>query len=281
MAGAIDFLCNHFTEESVNRNFLHNAEEAARFEQFGLTDNLVGSDPGKFLGEMSTIGVEKLLIPSICTWSYWRHEPVEYNSPEEVIELMTYAPDRVFGLYGVNVNKRMEGVRELERLVREHDFRGIHLHPHGFGMPPDHAYYFPFYAKCAELGVPVVISMGHTADLMPIENGRPVHLDKIALYFPDLTIVCAHTGWPWVEEAIALAWKHPNVYLGTSAYKPKTWSPQLVKFIDSWGRGKVMWGTDFPLIMQKDSLEQVKALGLKPASQAALLTETAKKVFRL
>lgn len=281
MTGAIDFLCNHFTEESIRKNYLHNEEEAARFEQIGLTGNLMGNTPEVFLSEMTKIGVDKLLVPSITTWSYWRNEPVEYSTPEEVIELRKSAPDRIYGLYGVDVRTRMEGVRELEWLVRDHDFRGIHIHPHGFGMPPDHAYYFPFYAKCQELGVTVVISMGHTVDMMPIENGKPIHLDKIALYFPDLKIVCAHTGWPWVEEAIAIAWKHPNVYIGTSAYKPKNWSPQLIKFINSWGNGKVMWGTDFPLIMQKESIEQVKALGLKPEAEANLLTNVAKKVFDL
>jgi predicted TIM-barrel fold metal-dependent hydrolase len=281
MVMAIDFLCNHFTADSIAKNYLHNEEEAARFAQIGLTDNLVGNDPEVFLAEMSTIGVEKLLVPSIVTWSYWRSEPVEHTTPEEVIEIRKAAPERIFGLYGVDVRKRMDGVRELEMLVREHDFRGIHIHPHGFGFPPDHAYYFPFYAKCEELGVPVVISMGHTVDLMPIENGKPIHLDKIALYFPNLKIVCAHTGWPWVEEAIALAWKHPNVFIGTSAYKPKNWSPQLVKFINSWGKGKVMWGTDFPLIMQKESIEQVKALGLKPEAEASLLHGTAQRVFGL
>ena len=80
--------------------------------------------------------------------------------------------------------------------------------------------------------------MGHTLDMLPIETGRPVHLDKVALYFPDLKIVCTHTAWPWVEEAIALASKHPNVYMGTSAYAPKYWPPELVRFIDSRGRDK-------------------------------------------
>jgi predicted TIM-barrel fold metal-dependent hydrolase len=121
--------------------------------------------------------------------------------------------------------------------------------------------------------------MGHTLDFMPIEHGRPYLLDKIALYFPDLAIVCAHTGWPWVEEAIALAWKHPNVFIGTSAYAPKYWPPELVKFINSRGQDKVMWGTDFPLIDHKESLDQIKALGLKPAAEAKLVRGNAARVF--
>ena len=147
--------------------------------------------------------------------------------------------------------------------------------------PPDHAYYFPFYAGCAELGVPVVLSMGHTLDLLPIETGRPVHLDKVALYFPDLKIVCTHTAWPWVEETIALASKHPNVYMGTSAYAPKYWPPELVLFIDTRGRDKVMWGTDYPLIMHARSLAEADALGLREEAKRNLLRENAVRVFGL
>ncbi|AEJ12958.1 amidohydrolase 2 [Pseudomonas putida S16] len=174
----------------------------------------------------------------------------------------------------------LDGVRHLEKAVREYGFIGIHVHPHGFDLGPDHAFYFPYYAKCVELGIPAVFSMGHTLDFMPIENGRPARLDKIALYFPELTIVCTHTGWPWVEEAIALASKHPNVYLGTSAYAPKYWKPEMVKFINSWGQDKVLWGSDFPLVKHDEALQQVEELGLKEAAKEKLLWKNAEKIFK-
>jgi predicted TIM-barrel fold metal-dependent hydrolase len=176
----------------------------------------------------------------------------------------------------------MEGVRELEDAIRNKGFVGLHLHPHGFGLPPNHAWYMPYYAKCAELGAVVAVSMGHTLDFMPGEVGRPMHLDDVALYFPELTIVCGHTGWPWVEEAIALASKHPNVYLGTSGYAPRYWRPEMLQFMDSRrGRGKMLWGTDYPLVRHAESMRQVADLGLKPETVKALLNENARKVYRL
>jgi predicted TIM-barrel fold metal-dependent hydrolase len=175
--------------------------------------------------------------------------------------------------------RRMTGVAKLERAVKELGFKGAHIHPHGFDLPPDHAFYFPYYAKCVELKVPVVISMGHTQDLLPNEPGRPIHLDKIALYFPELNIVCTHTGWPWVEEAIALAQKHSNVFIGTSAYAPKYWRPELVRFINSWGQDKAMWGTDYPMIMHDRSLKEVEALELRDTSKQKFLRENAMRVF--
>ena len=281
MPGAIDILCNHFTQESIDKNFINNEEEADRFEQVGRTQNLKGHDPAELLKHLSSVGVDKLLVTAIKVWSYHRQCPDVWTTTEEVCELTSAHPDRIFGLFGVNPYSAMKGVAELEHAVKEHGFRGIHIHPHGYDMPPDNAFYFPFYAKCQELGVPAVLSMGHTLDFLPIDPGRPIHLDKIALYFPELPIVCTHTGWPWVEEAIALAYKHPNVFIGTSAYAPKYWKPELVRFINGRGAGKVMWGTDFPLILHQESLEQIDALELKDVAKAKLLRETAARLFKL
>ena len=278
---AIDILCNLFTPASVRKNYSENEEEASRFAQVGRTDNLIGYEPADFIARMDGLGIDKALICAIITWSYRGQHPIEQTSVAEVVEVSDQYPDRLFGLYGVNPMTAMVGVAELERAVVEHRFKGVHIHPHGFDMAPDHAYYFPFYAKCQELGVPVVISMGHTLDIMPIENGRPIRLDRAAIYFPDLAFVLTHTGWPWVEEAIAMAWKHPNVFLGTSAYAPKYWKPEMVKFINSHGQDKVMWGTDFPLIDHAESLGQIDGLGLRETSKAKLLHDNAARVFGL
>ena len=277
---AIDILCNLFTPASIEKNYLHNEEEAGRFAQVGRTRNLTGYEPRAFIDRMDGLGIDKVLVCAVITWSYRRQCQIEETSVEEVAAVADQYPDRLFGLYGVHPMRGMAGVAALERAVKEHRFKGIHIHPHGFDMPPDHAYWFPFYAKCQELDVPVVISMGHTLDFMPIECGRPIHLDRVALYFPDLAIVCTHTGWPWVEEAIALAWKHPNVFLGTSAYAPKYWPPELVRFINSRGQDKVVWGTDFPLIDHEESLKQIEALDLRPAAKAKFLHENAARLFR-
>ncbi|HWA46291.1 MAG TPA: amidohydrolase family protein [Hypericibacter adhaerens] len=278
---AIDILCNDFTPAGIRKNYAENEEEKSRFEQVGRHHNFVGYEPPEFLKRMDAIGVETLLVCAIQTWSYKEQKPLESSSVEEIVAVVRQAPKRLHGLYGVNVHRGMKGVAEFERAVREHGFKGLHIHPHGYGLPPDHAYYFPYYAKAQELKVPAVISMGHTLDLMPNDPGRPIHLDKVALYFSDLAVVCTHTGWPWTEEAIALAWKHPNLFLGTSAHAPKYWKPELVKFINSHGQDKVMWGTDYPLIDHKESLQQIEALGLKESSKEKFLRKNAARVFGL
>lgn len=58
-----------------------------------------------------------------------------------------------------------------------------------------------------------------------ITNKIPQYIDEIALNFPSLSIICGHIGFPWTQEMIGVAWKHPNVYIDTSAYLPKYYPP--------------------------------------------------------
>jgi hypothetical protein len=277
----IDILCNDFTPSGIRKNYLENEEEHSRWQEVGRTANFVGYETPEFMARMDELGVEKLLICAVKTWSIQQQRLLENTTVEEVAALQREAPGRVFGLFGVNIHERMKGVMALETAVREHGFKGLHIHPHGYRVPPSHAHYFPYYAKAQELGVPVVVSMGTTLDLMPIEVARPVYLDEVALYFPDLAIVCTHTGWPWTEEAIAIARRHANVFLGTSAHAPKYWKPELVRFIDSFGQDKVMFGTDYPLIGHKEALDQIAALGFRERSLEKFLYGNAARVFGL
>ena len=281
MTGAIDYWCNLFTPEGIRTCFAEQEELREVFRWWGLEDRLKGYSPKEFLGLMDEAGVEMVLVPAAKMWSYGTQRLIWDVPVRAVAELMEQAPDRVGGLYGINPWSRMEGVRELDEAVRRQGFVGAHLHPYGFGLPLNHAMYYPFYAKCVELDIPLVVQVGHSAEAMPSAAGRPLLLDDVALYFPELRIVAAHTGWPWVEELIALAWKHRNVYIGTSAHAPKYWDPSLVRFLNSRGIGKVLFGTDFPVLQHADALKQVATMPLKDEARAWLLRETARKVFKL
>jgi len=281
MTGVIDYWCNLFTPEGIRTCFAEQEELREIFLWWRMEDHLRGYSPKEFLGLLDEAGVETVLIPAAKMRS-WKTQRLLWDIPiRDVAELCETAPDRIGGLYGINPGSRMEGVRELEEAVRRCGFLGAHVHPYGFGLPVNDAAYYPFYAKCVELDIPVVIQVGHSAELMPSALGRPILLDDVALYFPELRIVAAHTGWPWVEELIALAWKHRNLYVGTSAHAPKYWDPALTRFADSRGIGKVLFGTDYPVLRHQEALAQVDALNLKDEARSWLLRETARKVFKL
>jgi predicted TIM-barrel fold metal-dependent hydrolase len=277
----IDYWTNIFTPAGLRKMYIENPELSRLVSWWNMDERLKGYSPAQFVDLMDQLGIGKTFVPSFKMQSYKNKAPLLSITVDEVRHLMETTGGRVGGLYGVDLSRGMDAVRELEVAIKEWGFAGAHVHSYGWGIPLNHRDLYPFYAKCVELDVPVVMQSGHSAEHMPSEMGRPIHLDDVALYFPELRIVASHTGWPWVQELIALAWKHPNLYIGAGAHAPKYWDASLIQFLNSRGQGKVLWGTDFPVVTHAESLRQVEALELKPQARAKLLRETAQTVFRL
>ena len=278
---AIDVWCNIFTPEGMKKYYVTSPELKEVVDRWKLGERTKGYSIADFLKVLDEAQVEKIIIPALKIRSFLKQELIKDMGIEEIYEILKENPGRLKGMMGINPFKRMEGVRELERAVKEYGFVGAHIHPYGFGIPLNDAMYYPFFAKCVELDIPVMIQVGHSAESMPSGMGRPILLDDVALYFPELKMVAAHTGWPWVEELIALAGKHHNVFIATTAHAPKYWDKSLVQFVNSWGKDKVLYGTDFPVLSHKESLLQIENLGLKEESKSKLLRENALKVFKL
>jgi predicted TIM-barrel fold metal-dependent hydrolase len=103
----------------------------------------------------------------------------------------------------------------------------------------------------------------------------------VAIDFPELKLLGIHIGVPWTDEMIAMAWKHENVFIGTDAYAPKHWPKQLVHYLNSYGREKVLFGTDWPVIDPERAVHEIEAMQLRPETMRALMRENALRVFRL
>lgn len=280
---AIDVVTNLYTEEIVKmRPTWYQKFYAGKFRmQSGMQKGLTLE---AILEKMDRAGIEiGLLIAnkvgplgSLYTW----HLP--YGM---VAEAVNKYPNRFYGLAGIDPTEGMKGVRELERAVKDFGFVGAHVYPHWFNLPPDHAKYYPFYAKCAELDIPIEMQVGqcllYTAEYPLRSVGRPITLDTIACDFPELKLIGIHIGYPWTEEMISVAWKHPNVYIGSDAYAPKYWPEAFVHFINTWGQDKVLFGTDFPVLDFERVRTEVEELGLRPEAKRKFLRENAKKLFRI
>ena len=212
--------------------------------------------------------------------------PGSWHLPyETVADAVKRHPDRFYGLAGVDPTEGMAGVRALQRAVEELGFIGAHTYPHWFELPPDHARYYPFYAKCVELGIPIQLQVGQSLIYDPARPlrsvGRPIALDAVACDFPELKLIGIHIGIPWVDEMIAMAWKHPNVYIGADAYAPKHWPEQFVRYLDSYGQDKVMFGTDFPVLSFERMRREVDELSLRPEPRRKFLRDNALRVYGL
>jgi predicted TIM-barrel fold metal-dependent hydrolase len=200
---------------------------------------------------------------------------------EAIYQVVQQHPQRFKGIVGVNPHRILPWLQKLEHAVKDLGFVGAHVYPHWYGAAPDDRAYYPFYAKCAELGVPIQIQVGHSAQHFLPTVAQPITLDRVAIDFPELSIVGIHIGYPWTEEMIAVCWKHRNVFIGTDAHAPRYWDPSLVRFINSRGQDKVMFGTDWPVIEFERAIQEVGALDLKETPRQKLLYENAVRVYKL
>jgi uncharacterized protein len=202
-------------------------------------------------------------------------------SNDEVAGFVAQAPDRLVGVGSVDISKPMAAVREIRRCVQELGFKAIRVLPWLWEAPPTDRRFYPVYVACCELGVPFCTQIGHTGPLMPSEVGRPIYLDQVALDFPELTIVGGHIGYPWTDEAIAVATKHENVFIDTSAYTTQRYPSSLVEFMRGHGRRKVLFGTNYPMIMPAKALEGLDGLQLDDEARALFLADNARGVYNL
>ena len=200
---------------------------------------------------------------------------------DQVAEWVRCHPSRFAGLAAVDLDRPMEAVRELRRRVRHDGFVGLRVLPWLWGAPPTDRRYYPLFAECVHLGVPFCTQVGHTGPLAPSEPGRPIpYIDQIAIDFPELTILCGHVGYPWTQEMIAVARKHENVYIDTSAYTIRRLPEELVAFMrTNTGARKVLFGTNFPMIGHSHCLAGIDDLGLSEVTRDAFLRGNAERVF--
>lgn len=262
---------NHSTGEKL-------PEVARLLEQSGTKDLYAGRDlgPGDIVALMDTAGVDKLMLCAWCRPGSW------IVTNDQIAEFVQAYPDRFVGVATVDLDKPVEAVQELARAVNELGFKALRVVPWLWKLPPNDKLYYPLYVKCIELDIPFCTQVGHTGPLMPSETGRPVpYLDEVALTFPELTIVGGHIGFPWTDEMIGVAWKHANIYIDTSAYLPRYYPPQLIHYMNTYGKHKVLFGTNFPQLQLEKCTEQVMEMGLRDDVLACFMHENARRVFKL
>jgi uncharacterized protein len=205
---------------------------------------------------------------------------VNAADPKPYAEMAARYPGRFLLSAVIDPLQGMEAVRTTERLVKEYDVRLIRMVPFLFSRPPNDKVCYPIYAKCIELGVAVSVNTGIPGPPMPAEPQRPLYLDEVCLFYPDLVLIMAHGADPWWGEAIRLLLKYPNLYMMTSAYLPKYLPAELIQFMNTRGQDKVLFATDFPFLPFDRAIETAKALPFRPGVLQKYLRDNATRVFR-
>jgi predicted TIM-barrel fold metal-dependent hydrolase len=280
VTGTIDYLVNAFTPD---REAVWDDAIAAQGVPIKVRRDPTDSfaDAATMVARMDALGIATLVIP---TSDLHRHgTPVEYDPvaarPDEMAKLVYAHPGRFGAWWAVNPQLGSAGVRRAAEMLRQPWVFGVWIHTHSFDRRFDHPDYYPYYALADEHRVPVAMQAGTSGGLMPSECGVPIGIDRPAIYFPDVDFVLSHLGWPWTDEAIAMALKFRNVHLGTGAYPPKHWDPAVHAFLRGPGKRKVMFGTNFPTVGHRHALAQIAALDVSDEVRHDLVEGNARRLF--
>jgi len=207
-----------------------------------------------------------------------------------ITDILAKYPSRFLGLATISPHDGMRGVRELVRLVKDCGFGALRVSALYNMVPASDRRYYPLYAKCVELDIPVRIytNMNYATD-RPYDLGHPRHLDQIAMDFPELRIVAGLGGWPWINEMVALLRRHPNLYADTASHRPRYFGvsgsgwEQFLQFGNSLLQDKIMVGLSWEAfgLPMEEVVEEYAALPLKDSVIDKWLYHNARTFFRL
>ena len=177
-------------------------------------------------------------------------------------------------------------LQEMERCAKELGARGMKFMPNMQAFYPNDERFYPMWELAEKLGLVVLIHSGTTGvgaghpggGGYKLKYSRPIpYIDDVAADFPTLQIIMAHPAWPWQEEQLAVLVHKPNVYMDMSGWSPKYFQPSLVQYANTLIQDKVLFGSDYPVMMPERWLKDFETAGFKDdVREKILLTNAAK-----
>jgi predicted TIM-barrel fold metal-dependent hydrolase len=228
-----------------------------------------------FVQEVRDAGIHQAVIVG-------RDTPALTHTNDEIRDL-TVGHRELLGIGSVNA--QLQGPRavihEVERAVKKLGLVGINIEP-GFGNPPvkaDHPSLFPVYEACQALGAPVFLMSGPTSPSLEFTDPAPI--GRVAAAFPDLSIVVFHGAWPYVNEIIGVAFKHPNVFVVPDMYLFLPGGHIYVEAANGFLREQLLFGTSYPFRAMKQTVDDFLALPWNDEVLDGILHGNAERVLRL
>ncbi len=178
----------------------------------------------------------------------------------------------------------LNGFAEVCRVVDYYERFGVRclrIPPFRYSLPPTDRVYWPFYVKALELDIAVSMNVGMPGPRRPGWVQNPMYMDEVAFHFPQLRMVMTHCGQPWIDEAISTLSHWDNVFMSCCAVAPKYWPVNFVQFINTRGRDKMMFGTEYPTIDWLRGRAEIDELGLRAEVHDAFFADNARRAYAL
>jgi predicted TIM-barrel fold metal-dependent hydrolase len=202
----------------------------------------------------------------------------------ETARALKQHPDRFFASYEVDPNRGMQGVRDLVHAYEEFGIKAATAFPAGMlpQVPINDKKFYPLYAKCIELDIPITITTGVPGPRLPMLCQKTELLDEVCWFFPELRIVMRHGAEPWDALAVKLMLKWPNLYYSTSAFSPKYYPKTIIDFANTRGTDKVMYAGYFPMGLSLERIfKDMQDVPFRDHVWPKFLRENAQRVFKL
>ncbi|MCP4003641.1 MAG: amidohydrolase family protein [bacterium] len=281
--GIIDLMLSIPTDDTRSwyefmRPLLRDKESLQMFEMPAeyMFKNIPNYEPGAdFVGlvlqEMDKYGIERAMI--------------DIGSEAEIVQrALSEHPERFFGSYEVNPNNGMEEVAKLVALHERYGIKAVTAFPAGLcpQVPINDKKFYPIYAKCVELDVPICVCAGVPGPRLPMGPQKVEQIDEVCWFFPELKFVMRHGAEPWTELAIKLMLKWPNLYYMTSAFAPRYYPKDIIQYANTRGADKILYAGYFPMGLTLERIfQEMPDVPFRDHVWPKFLRENAQRVFKL
>ena len=193
----------------------------------------------RFVKNMQKQGVSKGVV---CGGS------IEDNNHLMAIKVSDHG-DKFFYIAGISPSDGIrQNLAELER-CRASGFLGVNMSPYIWGLEANASVLYPIYAFCeSHQMIAIVHGSLHYNRYQSMWLGDPKYMDEIAMHFPSLKLVISHAGNGFGVLGLAVAQKHPNIYLEFSALWPNYLPDSTLRAVNSYLKDRCLFGTDYPLV---------------------------------
>ncbi|MEZ5140596.1 MAG: amidohydrolase family protein [Acidimicrobiales bacterium] len=193
-------------------------------------------------------------------------------------------PDRFFGCFNVDPNRGMAATWDLTKAYETLGIKTAIAFPAGLypQVAIDDKRFFPIYAKCIELDIPICCTTGIAGPRVPSACQMTELIDEVCWFFPELRFVMRHGAEPWADLAAKLMLKWPNLYYSTSAFAPRYYPKAIVDFANTRGADKVMYAGYFPMGIDLGRIfAELPEVPFRDEVWPKFLRENAMRVFKL
>src|SRR6201998_1514083 len=209
-------------------------------------------------------------------------------TPMEIIERSREHADILIPFGSVDPARGAEAVKMARRQI-EAGAKGFKFHPSSQAFLPNDRSVYPVYEVIQEAGLPALFHTGQTGAGAGTRGGggirpaysHPMHLDDVAVDFPDMPIILAHPSFPWQEEALSVATHKPQVYIDLSGWSPKYFAPILVQYANTILKHKMLFGTDFPVLTPERWMADLEKIAIRDEVKPGIFKHNAAKLLGL